>query len=67
MDNSKYIDLYHIQAGYGAPKKDKAWHAAMRKIRSTHICIHCRKYPGDREYTWGNRDNWGAYTCFDCL
>lgn len=68
MDNSKYIDLYHIKNGYGSPPtEDPEWKAAMAKIRRTHICVRCRKYPGDKDYTFGNKDGCGVYTCFDCL
>jgi hypothetical protein len=67
MDNGKYIDLWHTQVGYGEPLKDKEWHAAMKRIRRTHICMQCKKYPGDSEYLMGLKDDCGTYTCFDCL
>ena len=66
--NSNYIDLWHIKVGYGkAPKHKQEWKDAMRKIRMTHICIRCRKYPGDTEYRFGKREPSGAYICYDCL
>lgn len=36
----------------------------MKKIRRTHICHHCRKYPGDGEYSMGLWEK-NRYYCFD--
>lgn len=60
--------MWHIQVNYGEQRKKGAdWVAAMSRIRRAHICVRCRKYPGDSEYSFGTRTNCGAYTCFDCL
>ena len=45
-------------------KNDPKWVSAMKRVRRTHVCHHCRKYPGDQEYIFGMWDE-GVYYCFD--
>lgn len=58
--------------GYGKPKaqqkkrKDPEWDAAMAKIRRTHICVRCGKYPGDNDYIFGTMNADRVYTCYEC-
>jgi hypothetical protein len=70
FDNTRYIDLWNIHNPIKNKKKTKKYYGeeleAMKKIRRTHICCKCLKYPGDEEYRFGiMRDK--IYTCFDCL
>ena len=71
MDNDSYITIWNIcEANDRANGKHKPvnpeWEKEMKIIRRTHICVKCRKYPGDRCYSFGLRIN-GSYHCFECI
>ena len=63
--DEKYIDLWNIQVKPKI-KKTKEWHESMKKIRKSHICYICNKYPGDEEYIFGDWINEKQYLCLDC-
>lgn len=46
-------------------KHDTQYQREMKKVRASHICAVCKKYPGDAEYSFGD---WKGhkYICFDC-
>ena len=71
MDNDSYITLWNIcEANDRANGKrkpvNKEWENEMKKIRRTHICHFCKKYPGDLQYSFGLFKD-GVYCCFDCI
>ena len=71
MDNDSYITLWNIcEANERANGKRKPvhpdWEKEMKIIRRTHICSVCKKYPGDRHYSFGTNIN-GRYHCFECI
>ena len=67
IDNSSYITLWEIANANNKYKKTKnpQWEKEMKQIRRTHVCHKCKKYPGDRNYTFGVRKE-GRYLCFEC-
>lgn len=67
--DASYIDFYQRNTYNERQKttyKDQERINAMKKIRRTHICHKCLKYPGDSEWSFGLWDR-NRYTCFDCL
>tara|TARA_B100000902_G_C26863656_1_gene694223 strand:- start:319 stop:543 length:225 start_codon:yes stop_codon:yes gene_type:complete len=68
-DNDKYITVWNI---YQASNKNKSkpvnpeWEKEMKIIRRTHICVFCRKYPGDSNWMFGEKIR-GSYHCFECI
>jgi len=66
--DATYIDIYqsHINKREKPKYKDQERIDAMKRIRRTHICQLCLKYPGDSEWTFGIWEK-NTYTCFDCL
>lgn len=64
--NSTYIDIFQrTNEQQKRQKKDPQYEQEMKKIRRKFICIKCRKYPGDNEWSFGCWDT-GSYICFDC-
>ncbi len=68
--NAGVIASWHSQTYQQRQKqlaKDKEYQKAMIRVRRTHICYKCHKYPGDEDYLFGKWDNAGnKYCCFDC-
>uniref|UniRef100_A0AB39JEU2 Uncharacterized protein n=1 Tax=Florenciella sp. virus SA2 TaxID=3240092 RepID=A0AB39JEU2_9VIRU len=67
--DANYQDLFEINSQKDRQKtkyKDQVRINAMKKIRRTHICHKCLKYPGDSEWNFGLWED-NKYTCFDCL
>ena len=71
MNNDSYITIWNIcEANDRVNGKRKPvnpeWEKEMKIIRRTHICVKCRKYPGDLNYSFGLKIN-GSYHCFECI
>lgn len=66
--DATYIDIYQrsINERQNKQNRNQEHINAMKRIRRTHICHKCLKYPGDSEWTFGLWEN-NTYTCFDCL
>lgn len=66
--NAGVIDSFYrqtYQEREKQQKKDPNYQKMMARIRRTHICSICQKYPGDADYLFGTKIN-GNYKCFDC-
>ncbi len=67
--NASIIDIWQRQTyeqTQARLNRNEDYKREMKKVRRTHICAKCHKYPGDKEYTFGDWNN-NIYTCFDCI
>ena len=63
--NATIIDDWHRQHT-SQLRQDKQYKNEIKKIRRTHICRKCGKYPGDEQFSFGLWEN-RSFTCFDCI
>ena len=63
--NATIIDDWHRQHA-NQLRQDKQYKEEIKKIRRTHICWKCGKYPGDDQFSLGCWEN-RTFTCFDCI
>ncbi len=67
IDNAGYITIWQINEANSNIRynTNSDWNREMEKIRRTHICHLCKKYPGDQHFSFGKWNN-NKYCCFNC-